>query len=134
MPGSTTPRGSSPTCCAEAAKGRDVLGMALAGVVRCLHDDRDASHRGVREQLGEGRLADQPGTDVRVPVAVRTALIPRIIGVYQLKPVPDRLDEGVEHLAHATGLRDIVSGGPGVARVEADPQPRMPSGGVEVAG
>ena len=62
---------------------------ALAGG---LHDHRYAGGRRVREQLGEGGLADAALADVLVPVAGRAARVLRVVGVDQPQPV--RADRG----------------------------------------
>lgn len=88
---------------------------------------------GVGHQLGEGGLADGALADVLVPVPGGAAQILRVVGVDQPQPVrADRGHQRVQGRRHAALGRQVVTGRPGVAGVEADPEHGVPVHRLEV--
>ena len=85
--------------------------------------------------MGEERrhpVTDLPRAERGVAIAVRAEGCVRIVDVETAQPIePDRVVELAECRVERDGIGDVDAGDPPVARVEADPEPRVPLEGVE---
>jgi hypothetical protein len=103
------------------------LGCVRAVTVRPggLQDGGEALDAGVREEGAEA-FAHLAAADVRVPVAVRPKWRGRVIHVQGTQPVePDLAVDLVEQRIERRHVGHVVARRVEVARIEADPEPRM---------